>query len=70
MTWLTAIKRADIPKRNFEEHDQGDGLGLFAVIIASMVFWIVLLGWLAFSQLVRCDPCDWVVMNAPLEGWL
>ena len=56
--------------RIVEREGQGVILWLFAGVILSMVFIIVLLGWLAFSQLTRCDPCDWVVMDAPLEGWL
>jgi hypothetical protein len=50
------------------EHDQRGGVGVFAALIVAVVFWIVGIGWLAFSEQTRCDPCEWVGINAPEEA--
>jgi hypothetical protein len=42
---------------------------LFTGVMVAMVSLIVLVGWLAFSEITRCDPCEWVQFDAPMEGW-
>jgi hypothetical protein len=69
MTWLTAAKYADIRRGKMVEHKRRDGIVPLAILTVSAVAVVVLLGWLAFSEWTRCDPCEWVVMDAPMEGW-
>jgi hypothetical protein len=48
---------------------RGDGIVPLAVRTASVVAGVVMIGWLAFSESIRCDPCEWVQFDAPAEGW-
>ena len=68
MTRLTPAKYADIRSGKLMEHNQRGGFTVFAALIVAVVFWIVGIGWLAFSEQTRCDPCEWVGINAPEEA--
>ncbi len=44
---------------------------LFVGVMISVVSGIVLIGWLAFSEFTRCDPCEWVQQETSIMGeWL
>ncbi|WP_386681932.1 hypothetical protein [Loktanella sp. R86503] len=60
---------ADIRSGKLVERDQTSGRGILVAAVACMVFWVVLIGWFAFSEMTRCDPCEWVAFDAPMEGW-
>lgn len=32
----------------------------------ALVYWCASLLW---HELTRCDPCEWVQFDAPMEGW-
>ncbi|QDP60514.1 MAG: hypothetical protein Unbinned338contig1000_7 [Prokaryotic dsDNA virus sp.] len=65
----TPARFADIRSGKLMEHDQTGGQGILVAAVACMVFWIVLIGWFAFDEITRCDPCEWVQFDAPMEGW-
>jgi hypothetical protein len=70
MTNQTPAQYADIRSGKLMEHNQRSGFGVLSALIVAVVFWIVGIGWLAFSESIRCDPCEWIAIDAPTEGWL
>jgi hypothetical protein len=57
---MTTAKYADIRDRDLMASYQREGIGLLAATTASVVFGVVMVGWVAFSEITRCDPCEWV----------
>ena len=71
MSRATPAQYADLRTRDLMASYQRDGIGLLAATTASVVFGVVLIGWAAFSEIRRCDPCEWVQHETSIMGeWL